>query len=540
MFKTLRAKLILSYAAIVGLFLLLALGGSVLIAQDLGKTGTYKSLHEKGAIIFPFVQFEINNSSRPAAQSILSKLREGITQSRVRVIVVNSDTMVVEDDSSNQSSLTGGTFKISDDVAPDLYTAAGAEGMFTQDRTRYLYVARAIRVSPAGARLLNGAQGLGDRLQPQAPGTGGPLAARARNYIVVVAQPLNLGELLSGLFNFVGRAAVVALLASLVLGLVLARSISNPISRLAEAAAAMARGDYSPRVSVAGHDEIATLSQRFNEMAEEVDRAHHMERDFVANVSHDLKTPLTSIQGFSQAMIDGSIVDQAGYTQAAEIINSEAERMSRLVTELLNLSRLQNGLNTIELAPTNLSALLGQLAVSMQPQAAQAAVELSLEAPAGEPLWVLADGDRLRQAFGNLVDNAIKYTPVGGSVTLAVHPGNPITVSITDTGHGIPNADLPRVMERFYQVDKSRSRIDGQSAGLGLAIAREIVRAHHGEITIASVAGNGTSVRVVLPPLPGSLQATPRTGVLKRLNGSTRSAQAAAPRSESESNAPPR
>jgi signal transduction histidine kinase len=284
--------------------------------------------------------------------------------------------------------------------------------------------------------------------------------------------------------------------------LLLARSISQPVAGLARATDAMARGDYSQRVTARGRDELATLSNRFNAMAEEVDRAHRAQRDFVANVSHDLKTPLTSIQGFSQAMLDGAITDEQGYRQAAGIINAEAERMSRLVNELLVLTRLESGLSALDIHPVDIGQVVREQVLAMQPQAAAAGVSLSLSSGAGQ-LTAPADPDRLKQALGNLVDNALKYTPAGGSVLVetAAVPGG-ARISVRDTGRGIPEEELARVMERFYRVDKARGPGTTGSLGLGLAIAREIVAAHGGTLEIDSRPGMGTSVVVTIPAYP--------------------------------------
>ena len=199
--------------------------------------------------------------------------------------------------------------------------------------------------------------------------------------------------------------------------------------------------------------------------------------------------------------------------------------MGRLVSELVGLSRLQNGLLALDLQPTDIESLLSQLTVAMQPQANDCQVRLDLVA-AGQTPPVLADGDRLKQAFGNLIDNALKHTPPGGRVTVEVSPVPwAVEVRVTDTGRGIPAEDLPRVMERFYQVDKSRSTVDGKSAGLGLAIAREIIRAHQGEISIESAPEAGTTVRVVLPVPQAEPLPAPRRGLLQRLHPSGRAAQ---------------
>src|SRR5205823_4635124 len=160
--------------------------------------------------------------------------------------------------------------------------------------------------------------------------------------------------------------------------------------------------------------------------------------------------------GFSQAILDGAIRDEEGYKQAAAIINTEAQRMTRLVGELLSLSQLQNGLATLDMHPVEVAPVFSQLVLAMQPQALDAGVKLSLKLEASaQGRVLLADVDRLKQAFGNLIDNAIKHTPRGGSVAVQVS-GAPsgVEVRVSDTGEGIPPQDLPRVMERFYQVDK--------------------------------------------------------------------------------------
>jgi signal transduction histidine kinase len=320
-------------------------------------------------------------------------------------------------------------------------------------------------------------------------------------YIVVMAQqaPRPLDAFRGELRGVLIPAGLVALGAALLAALLLARSISRPVANLARATDAVARGDYSQRVPVQGRDELATLSSRFNTMAEEVDRAHRVQRDFVANVSHDLKTPLTSIQGFSQAILDGAIADEQGYRQAAGIINAEAERMSRLVNELLTLTRLESGLSALDIRPVDVGIVVREQALAMQPQAAAVGVSLSVAATAGQAM-AAADADRLKQALGNLVDNALKYTPRGGSVLVEVSQvTGAVRVAVRDTGRGIPPDELARVMERFYRVDKARGPAAAGSLGLGLAIAREIAAAHGGTLTIDSRPGAGTTAVLTLP-----------------------------------------
>ncbi len=510
MFSTLRARLILSYVAIAALCLLMALGILVGLGKSYNERMTFNSLRSKSLLVLPFVRpLLANQQQRPAQKLVLDTIREGIANSGLRVLFVDPATLDVVEDTSVTYYATGKRLDDLEGKQTDLYLPRRqVQGKFrlSAENQTFQYVARAVQMPPA-ARVGGGA---------------GPLG----NSVIVVfaqAEPKPL-QLASDLVDYMLPAAIVALMLSLLVGYALARSISKPIDRLAEGASAMARGDYSQRLPVEGHDEFAALTDRFNKMAEEVGRSHQMERDFVANVSHDLKTPLTSIQGFSQAMLDGAIIDARGYKEAAAIINGEAQRMDRLVSELLVLTRLQNGLNTLDLHPTDLGTLLAQLVLAMQPQAANAGVTLKLEQTGGN-VMVLADGDRLKQAFGNLLDNALKYTQSGGRVFVEMNASTPQTgVAVRDTGRGIPSEDLHRVMERFYQVDKSRSAPDGKSVGLGLAIAREIVRAHHGEITIDSRQGEGTCVSVLLPSAPLETPSPAKRSKLKLLNSAARHA----------------
>jgi signal transduction histidine kinase len=319
-------------------------------------------------------------------------------------------------------------------------------------------------------------------------------------YIVVVAQHQpQLVELFDQIGRYLVPAVVVALALSLVAAYVLGRQVARPVQRLAAATEAMAGGDYKQRVPVEGRDEFAALSDGFNRMAEEVDRAHRMQRDFVANVSHELKTPLTSIQGFSQAILDGAVKTSDDYRQAALIINQESQRMNRLVGEILGLAKLQNGLSSLEMKPVELAPVLSQLILSMQPQAAGAGVNLAARYEYQSDI-VMADTDRMKQVIANLIENAVKHTPIGGTVTVILtREGQSALIKVQDTGRGIPAEELKRVTERFYQVDKSRAAGEARSLGLGLAIAREILLAHHGEMRIESEPGIGTTVSVLLP-----------------------------------------
>jgi signal transduction histidine kinase len=310
-------------------------------------------------------------------------------------------------------------------------------------------------------------------------------------------------------------AGGITLLVSLLVALILARSIARPITRLMQATEAIARGQYAHRVDAHGEDEIGRLAKSFNTMAEQVQRARQMEKDFVANVSHELKTPLTSIQGFAQAILDGTAQDVASARRAAQTIFEEAARMARLVGDLLTLARFESGQLPMVRDPVDLNELLPRWVDRCRTRAHATGETLTTVL---DPLpEIIGDATRLEQVVTNLVDNALKYNRPGGAVTVTAkstavasatkssilawrHVADPppqwVTISVADTGEGIPPQDLPRLFERFYRGDKAR--VAG-GTGLGLAIAKEIVTAHGGAITVESELGRGSTFTVRLP-----------------------------------------
>lgn len=291
------------------------------------------------------------------------------------------------------------------------------------------------------------------------------------------------------------QAAVVGFVVAGLLAALITRGILRPVQALARAAGSLARGDYEHKVPESGPGELRALAAGFNQMSDEVRRAQQAQRDFVANVSHDLKTPLTSIQGYSQAIIDGAAKDP---TQAARIIHDEAARLNRMVVQLTDLVRMQAGRLSLHLEALDMGEISRAIGERLQVVARKKGVELLIDAPSMPR--IAGDGDRLSQVLTNLLSNAIHFTPRGGRVQLrtSLHNGG-VQVVVQDSGVGIPPEDLPRIFERFYQVDKARGpRRDG--TGLGLAIVQEIVHAHRGTISAFSAGeGLGATFTVWLP-----------------------------------------
>ena len=300
------------------------------------------------------------------------------------------------------------------------------------------------------------------------------------------------------------QSGIIALLLSLVVAFFFARWIADPLQKVVLAARQMPSAQIKP-VEPQGPHEVQELTRAFNGMIARTQASQKSQREFVANVSHELKTPLTSVQGFAQAILDGTADTDESRQQAAQIIYDESARMHRMVLDLLDLARLDAGTADITMSPVNMSALLNAIAEKFTPQSQRAGVEIKVETVGALPT-ISADGDRLAQVFTNLVDNALKFTPRGGEITLSAAleldsslSDKIMRVSVSDTGAGIPVESQAYIFDRFYQADPSRKGGEKHGAGLGLAIASEIVQAHGGRISVRSRLGEGTSFDVFLP-----------------------------------------
>lgn len=318
---------------------------------------------------------------------------------------------------------------------------------------------------------------------------------------VYLSQPLSdMTAVLYDLRLRVLLATGIALLFSAGAGLLLSQAIARPIGRLTQAAEAVARGELDQQVPVPGADELGRLSRTFNTMTVRLKHSRQMQTDFVANVSHELRTPLTTIKGMVESLQDGAVEDLEVRDRFLATIETETERMIRLVNDLLTLSRADSEALDLRCTALDLPALAVDCAARLAPQAAARRVTVVV-APAGPGLplaW--ADPDRTAQVLVNLLSNAIQYSHPNGQVTVQAAAGEPgfVALTVRDDGPGIPAAALARLGERFYRADKARARSDGGS-GLGLAIARALVAAQGGSLRIESQEGQGTAVTFTLP-----------------------------------------
>ncbi len=306
------------------------------------------------------------------------------------------------------------------------------------------------------------------------------------------------------------EAGLIGVAVASILSVIIARSVARPLQEVAKAATAVAEGRLDHRVPVRGPREMRTLAEAFNRMAQQVGATQQAQRDFLANVTHDLRTPLTSIQGFSQAIMEGVTSNPSAARRAAQIIHDEAGRLNRMVQDLLDLARIEAGRLNMTRHSVRLDEILQALGERLTPRATEKGLTLTVDVPA-LPL-IAGDGDRLVQVYTNLIDNAIKHTPEGGTITLrAGQQDNGVLVQVSDTGEGIPPTDVPHVFDRFYQVDKSRQREKGDGAGLGLTITKGIVDAHGGRLWVDSQEGVGTTFSTWFPALsPDSTTITAR------------------------------
>ncbi len=352
--------------------------------------------------------------------------------------------------------------------------------------------------SPSGRRPASDGSAAGRPAAGRGPG--GPPAAE---YSVVLAVPEDtLPSAWRELAPGVALALGVALLAAGGVAWRLADSVARPIRTVTGAAERIARGEPHQAIAEAGVLEVTQLARSFNTMVGAVERSHRTLREFVANASHELRTPLTAIQGFSQAVEDGVLEAPEPTRDAVRHIHREAERMRRLVEDLLLLSRVEARDRKLTREDVDLADLLDTLEQRVRPAARERRQRLEMDLP--DHLVVPGDVTELDHLFRNLLDNAVKYAPDGATIAVRAdgRPGR-VTVSVHDTGSVIAPEDRPHVFERFYRADKSRSRAVAGS-GLGLAIAHEVAQRHGGTISVDSRPEAGTTFTVSLPAGAGT------------------------------------
>lgn len=459
MFRSLRSRLWLTYALVI--FVTLAVVAITLLLF-LGRDNPQANLVLRNAVdaIQQRSNIPFNN------QSDLEGFVVGVDKDfGVRALILNKDgTMLVDSRGSNEAPIENISRPTGPQNRANINTYTDANGKI------WIYSFRGLQ---QGRMLV--------------------VATQRQPFQEIFKSPLT-----DDLFRSLIRAGGLALIFSLILAYLISRWVATPLQHMSSVAKAVANGEKR-QVAIKGPDEVRELGQSFNEMTHRLQASQQSQKDFVANVSHELKTPLTSIQGFAQAILDGTAATPEAQDKSAQVIFDEAGRMHRLVIDLLDLAKLDAGTANLQRAPLDMTVLLNSIGERLIPQSKEAQVVLKTEIQS-LPSFI-GDGDRLAQVFTNLVDNGLKHTLTGGLVILsAQHIEDKLIVKVTDNGPGIPKEEIDRIFERFYQVDKSRpGGNNARGIGLGLAIAQQIVIAHNGTLTVNSKIGHGSEFVVTLP-----------------------------------------
>mgnify|MGYP005844077899 CR=1 FL=1 len=343
----------------------------------------------------------------------------------------------------------------------------------------------------------------------QPDGFGGMMGGMMRNPEMVhrMAQMMGVPErgFLQAVNNSIWIGGMVAVIVAVGISVVVARQITLPLRNLTLAAKNIAGGDLSQRVQAGTRDEIGELASAFNSMAESLARNEQVRRNMVADIAHELRTPLSVIQGNLEAILDG-VVEPT--TEHVSSIHEETLVLARLVSDLRELSLAEAGQLKLQKEPTDLAEVVRKAVSKYRPEADEKGINLGLEV-AGQIPVVNVDPQRISQVIGNLLSNAVRHTGAGGDVCVSVRLSDGakpafgrrdslVLVSVADTGGGIPAEELPFVFERFYRLDKSRSRSSGGS-GIGLAIVKHLVEAHCGQVWAESEVGKGSIFSFSLP-----------------------------------------
>ncbi len=292
-------------------------------------------------------------------------------------------------------------------------------------------------------------------------------------------------------------AAILFLIIAILLTTKWLKKLIHPIQEMEVAARQVSKGDYSIQVPVTSHDEVGQLAKAFNEMAKSIHLEEEKKREFLENVSHELRTPLSYVKGYTQAILDGVISDQQGETKYLQLISRETLRMQQLVSDLMELTRMEGNQVPLQTSPMAFAQFIEDFAVKYEQILSEKKLKLQLQLNP-DPI-IMADERKMEQILQNIFDNAIQYTDANGSISVILEQyKDTCRLTIADTGCGIPEQDLPHIMNRFYRVNKARSRSNGGS-GLGLSIVKKLVTLQNGEITIESKAEKGTKVILVFP-----------------------------------------
>ena len=314
---------------------------------------------------------------------------------------------------------------------------------------------------------------------------------RVSGAVLLMTPVSDVQATLNSIFRLFWPAAGLSLIAALILAMMVSRSISRPLRELSKAAMVLAEGDFSRQVTPRGDKELRLLASSFNQMANQLKELEDLRRDFIASVSHELRSPLTSIRGFVQGVLDGKIPPEKQHSYLQRSLN-EIRRLSMLVTNLLDLSALEGKAAPLNLKEYDLRELVNLSLAAMEPQISQHQMSVDIQVPT-KPSMVFVDHQRFQQVLMNIINNCIMHIPPGNEMKIHINPvKNGYELHLADTGPGIPPHQMPHIFKPFYHG------MDG-GTGLGLSIAKALVEAHQGSIRVSNLPEGGSNFTIWLP-----------------------------------------
>lgn len=310
-------------------------------------------------------------------------------------------------------------------------------------------------------------------------------------------------DLMSNTLQKVVIAVLILIILTAVLMLsIMGSNVLTPVKQMTKAAEAITKGDFSQEVEVRSRDEIGQLEQAFNTMAKELQSVDTLQSDFIANISHDFRSPLTSIKGYVEAMLDGTIPQEL-FPKYLKVVLDEANRLTKMTNNVLDLTKMENGQIEVHIRPFDINESIVSIALTFEQRVNEKKINMNFQF-LQEKLYVSADPDLIERVIYNLLDNALKFTDQGDSITVETSiVGKKAYITVSDTGSGIDENALPHIFERFNKGDKSRGK-NKMGTGLGLAIVKQIMLQHHEDITVYSKLGEGTKFTFTLPLAPKS------------------------------------
>lgn len=327
-------------------------------------------------------------------------------------------------------------------------------------------------------------------------GVSTPLKDEHGNIIGVLRYVSSMQEIDLLLYRFFIYSAIILagiIFVLLILSVTFSRSILTPINEITIASRKMAEGNFDEKVPVIYKDELGVLAQTLNSMADEIQKTERLKNDFISSISHEIRTPLTAVAGWAETILTGDLSDRDEVEKGLQVIMRETGRLSDMVEELLDFSRIESGRMTLHSELFDLRSEVSDIVEIYRAKADKHGVALSVSQPDGRAP-VMGDTNRIRQVIINIIDNAVKFSPEGSTIDIRLTVSDWIVLDIEDHGSGISEEDLENVTKKFYKGSSKRS-----GSGLGLAISDEIVRLHDGELRIMSELGKGTTVQVLLP-----------------------------------------